>query len=466
MAKFQILILDDDRLITEKIAIILNGQNFSTIIAHKPSHALQILQTIKIDFLVCDVFLPEMNGLEMLSKVKKKFPQVEVVLISAHGNMETVIEALRLGAIDYIKKPLNRKDLLNALRRTARYIKSMPGVLDKCRDGSLLPSSLVNKIGVDFIGCSKAMHKIRSMALLAAREKHVNVMITGENGTGKEIVAQIIHYGSARNQYNFYPINSAAIPEALLESEFFGHKKGSFTGAIEEKKGCFEMAHKGTLFLDEISEMPAPLQAKLLRAIEEKKIKPVGGQKEIAVDFRIISATNSRIDNLIQSRKLRTDLFHRLNTLMIHIPPLRQRPEDIEPLINYFITKQSQLRKCSKPFIQPDIYEKLKKYHFPGNVRELKNMVERAFIMSNGKEIEFSYFHSQNAYEQSEKKPKNYNIKENEKKLIAYALLQSNNNNTIAAKLLGISRDTLIRKKRKYKMMTLANNHFNNNYQA
>lgn len=466
MEKFQILILDDDRLIAEKIAIILNGQNFSTIISHTPSHAIQILQTKKIDFLVCDVFLPEINGLEMLSKVKKEFPQIEVIIISAHGNMETVIEAMRLGAKDYIKKPLSRKDLLNSLRRTARYIKSTPGVLNKCRDGSLLPTSLVNKIGVDFIGCSKAMHKIRSMALLAAREKHVNVLITGENGTGKEIVAQIIHYGSERNQHNFCPVNSAAIPESLLESEFFGHTKGSFTGATEDKKGCFEMAHKGTLFLDEISEMPAPLQAKLLRAIEEKKIKPVGGQKEIVVDFRVISATNSHIYHLIESGKLRTDLFHRLNTLMIHIPPLRERPEDIIPLINYFAIKQSQIRNCSKPIIQPDVFKKLKKYQFPGNVRELRNMVERAFIMSNGKEIEVGNLLRHNNQEQTEKKPVNYNIEQNEKKLIAYALIQSNNNNTTAAKMLGISRDTLIRKKKKYNISPLGNNFNNNQYQT
>jgi len=184
------------------------------------------------------------------------------------------------------------------------------------------------------------------------------------------------------------------------------------------------------------------------------------------VDFRIISATNSRIDNLIQSGKLRTDLFHRLNTLMIHIPPLRQRPEDIEPLINHFIAKHTQIRNCSKPFIQPEIYEKLKKYYFPGNVRELRNMVERALIMSNGKELEISNFHIQNNHEQTERKPDNYNIEENEKKLIAYALMQSNNNNTIAAKMLGISRDTLIRKKRKYNITPLANNLFNNHYRA
>jgi DNA-binding NtrC family response regulator len=452
MEKINALILDDDRLCAERLVIMLNQYGVNATWTNEPKEAIQKMLHQSFDILICDIYLPEMNGLEMLQRVKKEHPKTDVILISGQSDMNIVIKALRLGAIDFIKKPVTPKLIKCAIERSDKFRNGSKAHYSRDISQSLISDNLKSRIKSNFIGISGAMKHVRNMAILAAREKDVNVLITGENGTGKEIVARIIHYASQSSDQPFFPINCAAIPDSLLESEFFGHIKGSFTGAADNKKGFFELANNGTLFLDEISEMPLQLQAKLLRALEENKIKPVGGNKEIEVDLRIISATNSDIEDIINKKKLRIDLYHRLNTMMIHIPPLRERIEDVEPLVKYFIHMLSEKRKIQKPEIDRTVFEHLKKYHFPGNVRELKNMVERALILSSGKEIEISHF--QFKTEPKKNQPMEsigtLNINQNEIKLIIYALLQCNNNNTEASKVLGISRDTLIRKKKKY----------------
>ncbi len=450
MEKFSILILDEDKNYTETISSILVEHNFITHIAQTPTQALNYLASSNVDFFILDVFQPDLNGLQLVAEVKKSYPNVEVIIISSRGNVDNVFEGGFINSLDYIKKPNNKNKLFNALERSRDQLKQYPFELIAKDHGSLIPEEIKNKIGRDFIGCSKAMYKVRGLALLAAKEKDVNVLITGENGTGKEIIAQVIHYGSSRRNNKFCPINSAAIPESLIESEFFGHKKGSYTGAIEDKKGCFELADKGTLFLDEISEMPFALQAKLLRAIEEKKIKPIGGDREMEVDFRVISATNCKIEDLIKKQKLRIDLFYRLNTFIINIPPLRSRPEDIEPLVNYFLKTIASAKNIKIPEIKPEVFRLLQTYDYPGNIRELRNMIERAIIISNGRELKSKDFHFEQYKKDSVFNIDSCNIEENEKKLIIYALDQTNNNNTNAARLLGISRDTLIRKRKKY----------------
>lgn len=316
---------------------------------------------------------------------------------------------------------------------------------------SLISRQLENMIQMDFIGVSSAIQEVRDLALIAAHDNDVSVMITGENGTGKEIVARIIHYSSQRRKEVFYPVNSAAIPDTLLESEFFGHTKGSFTDAFENKKGCFELANGGTLFLDEISEMPIKLQPKLLRAIEDRSIRPIGSNKQMDVELRIISASNKPLKSISKGKNIRLDLFHRLNTFMIHIPPLRKRKEDIEPLLHHFASKIAASKKIPNPEIEKGLVNHLCQYHFPGNVRELKNMVERAMILSGGKRLNIRNF-PVNTHHQSVKAilQTNLNLANHEKQLIISALEKSVFNQSKAAEFLGISRDALIRKRKKY----------------
>lgn len=291
------------------------------------------------------------------------------------------------------------------------------------------------------------------MAITAAKYKDTSVLITGESGTGKENVARIIHYESARNENLFCAVNSSAITDSLLESEFFGHKKGSFTGAINDKKGFFEVSDQGTLFLDEIADMPINLQAKILRAIEEKTITRVGETEPIATDFRIIAATNHDIAKLIEEKKFRLDLLHRLNTIHIQIPPLRERIEDIEPLLKHFTNEFARKLNKPVPVIEKDAINLLLNYSFPGNVRELRNMIERAIILCKTDSLrpgDFQIKQSSESDFEKEKETINFNLEENELKLIRLALEEMNYNQNKSAELLGITRDALIRRMKKY----------------
>jgi len=316
---------------------------------------------------------------------------------------------------------------------------------------SLILDILKAKIERQFIGVSSQIKEIFEMAVIAANYPDVNVLITGESGTGKENIARIIHYSSNRKNHAFCAVNSSAFSDSLIESEFFGHKKGSFTGAFTDKVGFFEACDKGTLFLDEIADMPLNLQSKLLRAVEEKMITRVGDTTSIASDFRVISATNRNIDQRVAEKKFRLDLLHRLNTLHIHIPPLRERPEDIKPLLINFVDIYSV--KFNKPHIHiaKEVYESLLKYEFPGNVRELRNMCERAVILCKSDLLGIADFQikERNA-DKSEAKYESYNLKAQEVKMIRMALVRFKFNQQEAANALGIHRDALSRKMMKY----------------
>lgn len=451
MDRLHILILDDDQLCLGKLTHILSKYNFKVFCADNPTLAFEILETHSIDFFFCDISMPEMSGLDILNRVKKQYPMMDVIMISGQRDIELVIEAFRRGAIDYINKPTTLDEILEAIKRTDKYSQSIVTKVQGSSKWSLIPAGLIRSTGREFIGRSAKIKEVLKLALLASAEKDINVLITGENGTGKEIIARIIHFSSDRKGERFYPVNCAAIPDTLIESEFFGHKKGTFTGAVEDRKGCFELASKGTLFLDEISEMPIGLQAKLLRAIEEKKVKPLGSNKELQCNFRIISATNSQPDKLIEDKKLRLDLFHRLNTITLHIPPLRERPQDIAPLTCFFVSQITQRRNEPGKYIHPEVFPLLKSYPFPGNVRELRNMVERAMLLTTSSKLNPDHFSipRQKAIVPNNNLS-NLNVEDNERMLIVNALIQCDNNITSAAKLLGISRDTLLRKKRKY----------------
>ena len=446
----KILIVDDDIDITEKLKNYLSKNKYEPIAVNSSKDALKIIKKDDIDLCILDVVLPVINGIDLLKKMKTFSPNLEVILISGFGTIDTVIEGMRQGAVDFIKKPFNFVDVDFAIMRTKRYL-DIQHRLQLTEDKySLLTRELEKSIERKVIGISPQIKKVLELAVLAGRDNDINVLITGENGTGKEIVARIIHNSSQRRSQHFTAVNSAATPESLLESEFFGHCKGAFTDARVDRKGYFELANRGTLFLDEIAEMPMTLQSKLLRALEEKKIKPVGGTKFIEVDIRIICATNKDLEKLIHDNKFRRDLYHRINTFEINIAPLRERPEDIEPLLRYFVEYFAKKKNRPIPSIDEEVIKRLEKYSFPGNVRELQNMVERAFLISNKKIIEISDFPHDIYEEKDPAKNISLSLEENEKKLIRIALGKANYNQNNASRLLNISRDALIRRMRKY----------------
>jgi DNA-binding NtrC family response regulator len=451
MNKLTVLVLDDEKRFTEELTEFLENSGFLTYEANSAAQGLSLLKKQSIDLLILDVRLPGVNGLDILKEVKVKYPNMEVIIVSAHGDMDTVIKAMRSGAIDYLRKPFRHIDIRIAIERTEKFLLLQRKMKQMEEKNSLISKNLEERIERHFIGISPQIKEVLEMAMTASKYPDTNVLITGDSGTGKENIARIIHFASKRKENVFCAVNSSAVTDSLMESEFFGHKKGSFTGALTDKKGFFETSDEGTLFLDEIADMPMNLQAKMLRAIEEKKITRVGETLPIATDFRIISATNHILDELVEDKRFRLDLIHRLNTLHIHLPTLRERPEDIEPLLLYFAEDFS--RKLNKPNIQIDkeVFQTLMSYTFPGNVRELKNMTERAIILSKGTTLGVKDFlvKKKSKSTQNKENPE-LNLKKNEAELIKIALNNCNNNQIAAANALGIQRMALARKIQKY----------------
>ncbi|MEI6747695.1 MAG: sigma-54-dependent transcriptional regulator [Bacteroidales bacterium] len=449
--KIKILILDDEKQFTEELSGFFVDSDFESFEANTAAEGKKILSNTEIDLLILDVRLPGVNGLDILKEVKTQYPFMEVIIISAHGDMDTVIKAMRLGAFDYLRKPFRFIDIQIAIERTQRYLHMQRKLKQMEEKNSLISKSLEEKIDRQFIGISPQIMKVFEQAVTAAKYPEANVLITGESGTGKENIARIIHYSSERKDHVMCAVNSSAITETLLESEFFGHKKGSFTGAIADKMGFFEVCNQGTMFLDEIADMPFNLQAKILRATEEKVITRVGDTNQIHTDFRIISATNHDIDKCVEKGKFRLDLLHRLNTLHIHIPALRERPDDIKPLLIHFIDFYST--KFNKPNIQvsDEVFDALLKYDFPGNVRELRNMTERAIILCKGNKLGINDFPVKSQkLEMTKMEADVVNLKMNEIKIIRKVLQRCKYNQQAAADALGIHRDALTRKMKKY----------------
>lgn len=450
-AQMKVLVIDDEINFTEEIEEFLLNQGYISFTANNVHKGRAILKSQDIDLLILDVRLKGVNGLDILKEVKQDYPKVEVIIVSAHGDMETVITALRNGAIDYLKKPFRHTDIQIAIQRTRKFLDLQRVIKNMEEKTSLISKNLQDKIKRDFIGESQQIKDILELAMTASKYKDTSVLITGESGTGKENIARIIHYESSRKDNIFCAVNSSAITDSLLESEFFGHKKGSFTGAIVDKKGFFEVSNQGTLFLDEIADMPINLQAKILRAIEEKTITRVGETEPIATDFRIIAATNHDIDKLIEEKKFRLDLLHRLNTIHIKIPPLRERIEDIDPLLKHFASEFARKLNKPTPRIEKETINLLKNYSFPGNVRELKNMVERALILCKNDYLSANDFMTNTSHKTESQQVKiNFNLEENELSLIRLALKEKNYNQNKTAELLGITRDSLIRRLKKY----------------
>jgi len=449
--KIKILILDDEKQFTQELSGFFTDSDFVSFEANTIEEGRIILNNNEIDLLILDVRLPGANGLDFLKEVKMQFSYMEVIIISAHGDMDTVIKAMRLGAFDYLRKPFRFIDIQIAIERTQKYLQMQRRLKLMEEKNSLISKTLEEKIGRQFIGVSAPIMEVFEQAIIAANYPEANVLITGESGTGKENIARIIHYSSIRKDHVFCAVNSNAIAETLLDSEFFGHKKGSFTGAITDKMGYFEVCNNGTLFLDEIADMPLSLQSKILRATEEKVITRVGETTEVHTDFRILSATNREIEKRIEKKKFRLDLLHRLNTLQIHIPALRERPEDIKPLVLHFVNDYTTRFNKPNLHVSREVFDTLVKYDFPGNVRELKNMTERAIILCKGNSLGINDFRVKpQKTEDRSQKDEIISLKVQEMKAIQYALKLYNFNQQATADALGIHRDALSRKMKKY----------------
>ncbi len=457
MEKVRILVVDDEVRVREEIAEFLSQNDYIVHKAGAPSEAFDILKKHEVDIVILDIKLPEMDGLSALEIIKKEYPDLEVIMISGHGDMNSVIEAMRKEAADFFPKPFRLMDINLAIKRTTRYLNLHNKYKELEKNYSLISKEIQKNIGHQLIGKSPAMKKVISMMSKVAGVENTTVLITGESGTGKELVARGIHYLSNRSNQYFHSVNCSAIPETLFESEFFGHKKGSFTGAVENKAGWFEIANKGTLFLDEIGDMPLSQQAKLLRVLEERKVSRVGSHEKINVDVRVIAASNQELMKMSDEKKFRLDLYHRISSFVIHLPPLRERREDLPLLLKYFIDYYSNSLGKTIHKVDPQIEKELSHYAFPGNIRELRNMIERAIIISENSVLKWSDF--QPGRTETAQPVMNASTAEEvwdleiaEKKLIQKALEKSNNNKSKAAELLNISWQSLDRRMKKFEL--------------
>jgi two-component system response regulator PilR (NtrC family) len=365
MTRPQALIIDDEPDIRELLTITLSRMGIDTRSAADKQEALEALGEQHFDLCLADMRLPDGNGIDIVRHVASEHPDTPIAMITAHGNMDSAIEALKAGAFDFVSKPVELK-VLRQLVETALRLK------DRKPASPESPSE-----DCPLLGRSEAIVRLRQMTDKLARSQ-APVFITGESGTGKELAARLIHARSPRAEQAFVAVNCGAIPAELMESELFGHAKGSFTGASHDKEGLFQTAHGGTLFLDEVADLPLAMQVKLLRAIQEKRIRPVGATREIEVDARLISATHKDIQTLVEQGLFRQDLYFRIHVIELAMPPLREHREDIPLLIDHILTRISKQSGLPRPRLHRDALEALRAYHYPGNVRELENILERA----------------------------------------------------------------------------------------
>ena len=378
--KSRILVVDDEESIREFLEIMLRKEGYEVSCVEDGQKALEALKKKTVDMVISDMQMPNMTGLQLLKEVKDQFPDMLFMMITAFGTTETAVEAMKLGAYDYITKPFKidevRLNIANALRSQNLEVENRTLKKEMSREYSFQ----------NLVGNSETMHRIYEM-IKRVSQTPTNILVTGDSGTGKEMVAKAIHFNGPLKDKPFVTINCGAIPESLMESEMFGHKKGSFTGAIADKAGLFEVADNGTLFLDEVGELPLTIQVKLLRAIQERIIRRVGGTEDMKVNVRIIAATNRNLEEMVAQGSFRQDLFYRLNVINIRTPPLRERPDDIPTLATHFLKKYNERLNKTIGGISTEAMEVLKKYDYPGNVRELENIIERTVALEGGATI-------------------------------------------------------------------------------
>ena len=459
IANIKVLIVDDEMELRKYVASILPKSmpdtNFEVDEAEDGLQALEKIREKEFDLVLMDVRMPKMDGIEALEKIKEIDSRVFVVIMTAHANLQNAIQAIKFGAYDYLEKPVQPQKLCE--------------IVTKALETKVLVSELAfstpifdDDIESEIVGRSEKMKEVYD---LIYKLSHVDttVLIRGENGTGKELVARAIHFNSPRKHGEFVTINCAAIPEELMESEIFGHEKGAFTGAVARKIGKFQLANNGTIFLDEIGELKPELQVKLLRVLQEKRFTPVGGNREVGTNARVIAATNANLEKLIEESDFREDLFYRLNVMPIFLPPLRDRTDDIPELVSYFVKKFNLKHKMSIKDVDKEALSRLKAYRWPGNIRELENTMERAFIVSgeNSQSIQLNSLPPhvlESLPLSSEKMSSNYRgpmdfdkfKEETEKEFIIKALISNNGRINKTVSQANIPKNTLLRKIKKY----------------
>ena len=447
-----LLIVDDELSVRESFRMIFKNE-FNVFLAGSGKEALDLLEKEDIDIVLLDLLMPDIGGMEILKNLKKKGEKPLVIVITAVRSVKTAVEAMKLGAYDYITKPFDIEEVRIIVRKASQTLKLQEEV-------NFLRKEVYKRYGIEnLIGKSKAMQEV-FLLISRVADTDSTVLITGESGTGKELVSRAIHYNSKRQNRPFVPVYCATIPETLFESELFGYEKGAFTGATSSKPGLFSLADGGTLFLDEIGDMPYHVQTKLLRVIEEKEFIPVGGTKPKKINVRIIAATNKNLEKLVEEGKFREDLYYRINVVPIHLPPLRERREDIPLLVEYFLEKYSQEVGCVPKRVSPEAMEILCNYLWPGNVRELENTMERLVVLFRETEEIKPYHLPENIRKDTGEKefhfpsPESATLEEAvnslEKEMILKALEKTGGVQTQAAKLLGTTRRIL-----RYKMEKL-----------
>lgn len=377
---YSILVVDDEQELRQQLVQILTDRGYQVDEAANGVEALDRLARQAYPLVLCDVKMPEMDGLQFLQQVREAQYSTAVVLLTAHGNIRDAINAIRDGAFDYVEKPIDEGLVMRVVEKAERAFDMIYKI---SYSAPQLPGE-----GEECVGTSRGMKRVFSVVERLTRV-NTSVLIRGENGTGKELVAKAIHYNSPRKDGPFVAINCAAIPENLIESELFGHEKGAFTGADQRKIGKFQFAHKGTLFLDEIGDTSQATQVKLLRVLQDHAFTPVGANREIKSDVRVIAATNRDLEKAIREGKFREDLYYRLNVMPIFLPPLRERHEDIPALVHHFIDKFNQEHGSRIKGIRPDALRALETFHWPGNIRELENAIEHAFVVETKDQISF-----------------------------------------------------------------------------
>ena len=423
------LIVDDEPDIRELLTLTLERMAIDCHSAPDLMQARKLLAGRHYDFCLTDMRLPDGDGIELVRDIQRHHPDTPVAMITAHGNMEAAVTALKAGAFDFVSKPVDLHVLRNLVSTALKLHKGEDTPQERRSRDSLL-------------GESETMRQIRHKIAKVARSQ-APIYISGESGSGKELVARLIHEKGPRAALPFVPVNCGAIPEALMESEFFGHKKGSFTGAHSNKDGLFQAADGGTLFLDEVADLPLQMQVKLLRAIQEKSIRPIGTQQEFSIDVRLLSATHKNLAELVAAGTFRQDLFYRINVIELHVPSLRQRRDDIPMLAEHCLKKISRSMALDKPTLSPAALAALQTYHFPGNVRELENILERALTLCEKNTIQPEDLHlphtAENREHDLESQPLDTYLDHQARDVIEKALIETKYNKTASAKLLGIS---------------------------